>query len=74
VRSLDIASAVDTERLREIITDLVERSGGAPLRRAVEDTGDGVMAPGGDEPVGASAAMVWAAVAISLNSGHVERA
>ena len=46
VRSMDIAAAVDIERLREIMTELVERSG-AVLRRyggTVEYTGDGVMA------------------------------
>jgi class 3 adenylate cyclase len=46
VRSMDIAAAVDMERLREIMTDLVERSA-AVLGRyggTVEYTGDGVMA------------------------------
>ena len=46
VRSMDIAAALDMERLREIITELVERSA-AVLRRyggIVEFTGDGVMA------------------------------
>lgn len=46
VRSMDIAAAVDGERLREIMTDLVERSS-AVVRRyggTVEYTGDGVMA------------------------------
>src|SRR6185436_14661512 len=46
VRSMDIAAALDMERLREIITELVERSA-AVLRRyggTVEFTGDGVMA------------------------------
>ena len=46
VRSMDIAAALDVERLREIITELVERSA-AVLRRyggTVEFTGDGVMA------------------------------
>ena len=46
VRSMDIAAAVDMERLREIVTDLVERSA-AVVRRyggSVEFTGDGVMA------------------------------
>ncbi len=47
VRSMDIAAAVDGERLREIMTELVERSA-AVVRRygggAVEFTGDGVMA------------------------------
>jgi class 3 adenylate cyclase len=46
VRSMDIAAAVDMERLREIMTDLVERSA-AVVRRyggSVEFTGDGVMA------------------------------
>ena len=54
VRSMDIAAALDMERLREIITELVERSA-AVLRHygggIVEFTGDGVMAhlrrPGG---------------------------
>src|SRR6201986_4530666 len=47
VRSMDIAAAVDTERLREIMTDLVERSAAGVQRfggGAVEYTGDGVMA------------------------------
>ena len=47
VRSMDIAASVDMERLREIMTDLVERSA-AVVRRygggTVEFTGDGVMA------------------------------
>ena len=46
VRSMGIAAAVDMERLREIVTDLVERSA-AVVRRyggTVEFTGDGVMA------------------------------
>src|SRR5258705_1084219 len=46
VRSMDIAAALDMERLREIMTDLVERSA-AVLRRyggTLEYTGDGVMA------------------------------
>jgi class 3 adenylate cyclase len=46
VRSMGIAAAVDMERLREIMTELVERSA-AVVRRyggSVEFTGDGVMA------------------------------
>ena len=46
VRSMDIAAAVDIERLREIMTELVERSA-AVLQRyggTVEYTGDGLMA------------------------------
>jgi class 3 adenylate cyclase len=46
VRSMDIAASLDIERLREIMTELVERSG-AVVRRyggTVEYTGDGVMA------------------------------
>ena len=46
VRSMDIAAALDAERLREVMTDLVERSA-ALVRRysgTVEYTGDGVMA------------------------------
>ncbi|WP_105347199.1 adenylate/guanylate cyclase domain-containing protein [Mycobacterium sp. ITM-2016-00318] len=46
VRSMAIAAALDIERLREIVTDLVERSA-AVVRRydgSVEFTGDGVMA------------------------------
>jgi class 3 adenylate cyclase len=46
VHSMDIAASVDAERLREIMTDLVERSA-AVVRRfggTVEFTGDGVMA------------------------------
>ena len=46
VRSMDIAAAVDVERLREIMTDLVERSAAVAQRYGgtVEHTGDGVMA------------------------------
>ncbi|MEO3760682.1 adenylate/guanylate cyclase domain-containing protein [Mycobacterium sp. B14F4] len=46
VRSMDIAAVLDMERLREVITELVERSA-AVVRRyggTVEYTGDGVMA------------------------------
>jgi class 3 adenylate cyclase len=46
VRSMDIAAVLDMERLREVMTELVERSA-AVLRRyggTVEYTGDGVMA------------------------------
>jgi len=46
VRSMAIAAALDMERLREVMTDLLERSA-AVLRRyggTVEYTGDGVMA------------------------------
>src|SRR3954470_3104004 len=46
VRSMDLAVAVDVERLREVMTELVERAA-AVLRRyggMVEYTGDGVMA------------------------------
>ncbi|HET7667209.1 MAG TPA: AAA family ATPase, partial [Mycobacterium sp.] len=46
VRSTDIAEAVDMERLREIMTDLLERSA-AVVRRyggTVDYNGDGVMA------------------------------
>ena len=46
VRSMDIAATVDVERLREIMTELVERSA-AVVRHyggTVEYTGDGVMA------------------------------
>jgi class 3 adenylate cyclase len=47
VRSMDIAAALDIERLRDIMTELVERSA-AVVRRfgggTVEYTGDGVMA------------------------------
>jgi class 3 adenylate cyclase len=46
VRSMAIAAAVDIERLREVMTELVERSA-AVVRRyggTVEYTGDGVMA------------------------------
>ena len=46
VRSMDIAAAVDVERLREIMTELVERSAAVVQRYGgtVEYTGDGVMA------------------------------
>ncbi len=46
VRSMDLAAALDVERLREIMTELVERSA-AVVRNyggSVEFTGDGVMA------------------------------
>ncbi|HYX99917.1 MAG TPA: adenylate/guanylate cyclase domain-containing protein, partial [Mycobacterium sp.] len=47
VRSMDIAATVDMERLRDIMTELAERSA-AVVRRygggSVEYTGDGVMA------------------------------
>ena len=46
VRSMDIAALLDMERLREVMTDLLERSA-AVLRRyggTVEYNGDGVMA------------------------------
>src|SRR6476659_4473184 len=46
VRSTDIAAAVDLERLREIMTELLERAA-AVIRRyggTVEYNGDGVMA------------------------------
>ena len=46
VHSMHIAAAVDMERFREIMTDLVERSA-AVVRNyggTVEHTGDGVMA------------------------------
>ena len=46
VRSMDIAAAVDSERLRDIMTQFVERSAAAAVRygATVEHTGDGVMA------------------------------
>jgi class 3 adenylate cyclase len=47
VRSMDIAAAVDIERLREIMTELVERSVAVVQRYgggSVEYTGDGLMA------------------------------
>jgi class 3 adenylate cyclase len=47
VRSMDIAAAVDVERLREIMTELVERSAAVVHRYGggtVESTGDGLMA------------------------------
>jgi class 3 adenylate cyclase len=47
VRSMDIAAAVDVERLREIMTELVERSAAVVQRYgggSMEYTGDGVMA------------------------------
>src|SRR6478752_8323886 len=46
VRSMDLAAALDMERLREVMTELVEHSA-AVVRRyggTVEHTGDGVMA------------------------------
>ena len=47
VRSMDIAAALDIERLREIMTELVQRSAAVAQRYGggtVECTGDGVMA------------------------------
>ena len=46
VQSMDLAAAVDMERLREIMTELVERSAAVAQRYGgtVEHTGDGVMA------------------------------
>src|SRR5882724_1082008 len=46
VRSMDIAAAVDVERLREIMTELVERCAAVVVRYGgtVEYNGDGVMA------------------------------
>ena len=46
VRSMEIAATVDMERLREIMTDLVERSAAVARRYGgtVEYNGDGVMA------------------------------
>ena len=46
VRSMDIAAVLDMERLREIMTELVERSAAVVHRYggSVEFTGDGVMA------------------------------
>ena len=45
VRSMDIAAALDMERLREIITEVVERSASVVQHYGgtVEHTGDGVM-------------------------------
>ncbi|MFY9922302.1 MAG: adenylate/guanylate cyclase domain-containing protein, partial [Mycobacterium sp.] len=46
VRSMDIAAALDIERLRDIMTELVERSAAVVQRYGgtVEYNGDGVMA------------------------------
>jgi class 3 adenylate cyclase len=46
VRSMDIAATIDIERLREIMTELVDRSAAAARRYGgtVEYNGDGVMA------------------------------
>ncbi|MDT5019696.1 MAG: hypothetical protein QOI33_220, partial [Mycobacterium sp.] len=47
VRSMDIAATVDIERLRQIMTDLVERSAAVVQRYgggSMEYTGDGLMA------------------------------
>jgi class 3 adenylate cyclase len=47
VRSMDLAAALELERYREIMTDLVERSAAVVQRYGggtVESTGDGVMA------------------------------
>jgi class 3 adenylate cyclase len=46
VRSMDLAAVLDMERLREVITDLMERSAAVARRYGggtVEYTGDGVM-------------------------------
>src|ERR1700750_2997581 len=46
VRSMDIAAALDMERLRQVMTELVEGSAAVARRYGgtVEYTGDGVMA------------------------------
>lgn len=47
VRSMDIAAALDVERLREVMTELVERSAAVVKRYGgggIEYTGDGLMA------------------------------
>ena len=46
VRSMDIAASLDMERLREVMTELLERSAAVAQRYGgtVEYTGDGVMA------------------------------
>ena len=46
VGSMDIAAALDAERLREVMSELVERSAVVVRRHGgtVEFTGDGVMA------------------------------
>ncbi len=47
VRSMDLAAALEMERYREVMTELVERSAAAVQRYGggtVESTGDGVMA------------------------------
>ena len=46
VRSMDIAAALDIERFREVMTELLERSAAVARRYGgtVEYTGDGVMA------------------------------
>ena len=47
VRSMDLAAALEMERFREVMTELVERSAAAVHRYdggTVESTGDGVMA------------------------------
>src|ERR1700710_743406 len=46
VRSMDIAAALDVERLREVMTALVEQSAAVVQRYGgtVDYTGDGVMA------------------------------
>ena len=46
VRSMDIAAALDIERLREVMTELLERAAAVARRYggSVEYNGDGVMA------------------------------
>ncbi|KRE26509.1 cyclase [Mycobacterium sp. Soil538] len=70
VRSMDIASVLDLERLREIMTDLLERAAAVVGRYGgtVEQTGDGVMAT-----FGAPLALEDHAIRACLAANEIQR-